>query len=128
MFPFLAVPSPKMEVLLPFWATHKKTKALSKICRVDLCISSTKVYIPLPFYLVPNFNFLIGHSRTIIGVEKHKTGKYYMLVLDPSVSEGAMAHALKEQNLTALKILRLPQEYLLVRLFPPSPLPLLSLS
>jgi hypothetical protein len=35
-----------------------------------------------------------------------------MLVLDPSVSESAMAHALREQNLTALKILRLPQEYL----------------
>eukprot|EP00026_Physarum_polycephalum_P002484 Phypoly_transcript_02491.p1 GENE.Phypoly_transcript_02491~~Phypoly_transcript_02491.p1 ORF type:complete len:555 (+),score=88.96 Phypoly_transcript_02491:25-1689(+) len=52
-----------------------------------------------------------GHSRTIIGAEKHKTGKYYVLVLDPSVSEGAMTRALEDQNLTALKILRLPQEY-----------------
>jgi len=52
-----------------------------------------------------------GHSRTIIGVEKHKTGKYYVLVLDPSVREGAMSHALTEGTLTALKVLRLPQEY-----------------
>jgi Peptidase family C78 len=52
-----------------------------------------------------------GHSRTIIGAEIHKTGKYYLLVLDPSIRESTLARALAEQNLTSLKILRLPQEY-----------------
>jgi hypothetical protein len=53
--------------------------------------------------LIMDDNIVTGHSRTIIGYEKHKDGKATLLVLDPSHSPAQVRHGnLKLRQLKAI--------------------------